>query len=185
MKSLRLHNTNDISQLAHPQQPKNLSLDSPALDFLVDLNKVDSPGIHASMPAVEVKQLMQRTHTRVKFIIDEHQQLTGIVCADDLIDRRLVQKVSQGFIREEIPVSEFMTPKKSLKALNYHDVVDATISDIIASLKSAGEQHCLVVDQEQAVVRGIFSAHEVSKNLNMPIHIQKKPHFLKPFIPTI
>lgn len=184
MKTLHFYNSSDIKQLAKPEETQQLSVNSSALEFFTDFTQTQPLVIESSISAVEVKKLMQKAHVRMKFVIDDKDQFIGIVSADELIDRRLVQKISEGFKRDEVPLTDFMIPKSALKALDYAEVSQATIGDVITMLKNSGERHCLVIDREHNLVRGIFSASDLSRKLQLPIDIHDKPSFYKVFAAT-
>ena len=184
MKTLNLYPTTTVDDLAWPAEVAGLAMDSSALLFFTDFKQVKPLVIESTVSAVEVKRLMQKAHVRLKFVLNESGQFIGIVSADDLIDRKIVQKVSEGRKREEIALTELMTPKRDLKALDYQEVADASISEVIRKLKDSGEQHCLVVDRGNHKIRGIFSASDISRKLHLPIDIQDKSSFYKVFSAT-
>ncbi len=185
MKPLKFYPVTSVDELASPGEGKKLTLNSPALDFFTDFKATQPLVIDDSISAVVAKSLMQKTHVRLKFVLDEKGCFVGIISADDLIDRELVKKVSMGIPREQIAVTEMMTPKHLLKALDYSALTTATIADVIAALKDSGEQHCLVIDQEDHRIRGIFSASDISRSLHLPINIQEKSSFYRVFSTTV
>ncbi|MEQ9465478.1 MAG: CBS domain-containing protein [Haliea sp.] len=184
MKKLHLYPTFEIDELEYPEEAGGLSLASSALDFFTDFHDITPLVILDSMTAIEANKLMRQTHVRMKFVVNNSGHLLGVVSAEDLIERRIIVKVSEGFAREKIPVSEFMTCKRTMKALDYAEVASARISDVIAALKQSGEQHCLVVDRNKHRVRGIFSASDISRKLHLPINIQEKSSFYRVFSAT-
>lgn len=184
MKPLSFYHTSEIDELAWPEENQDLSLKSPALIFFTDFLEVKPLVIESTVLAVDVKKLMMKMHVRMQFVINETGEFIGIISAEDLIDRRFVQKVSQGVRREEIALTELMTYKRELKALDFHEVSRATISDVINALKESGGQHCLVIDRENHKIRGIFSASDISRKLHLPIDIQDKSSFYKVFTAT-
>ncbi len=121
----------------------------------------------------------------MKFVVNANDEFMGIISADNLTDRDLVQMVSEGFKREEISVRAFMTDKQDLKALDYREITRATIAEVVAILKDSGQQHCLVIDQVTHTIRGIFSASDISRRLRLPIDIQEKSDFYRVFAATV
>ncbi|MEQ8800648.1 CBS domain-containing protein [Haliea sp.] len=184
MKKLHMYPTFEIDELEYPQEPSGLTLASSALDFFTDFRDITPLVILDSTTAVEANKLMRQTHVRMKFVVNNAGHFVGVVVADDLIERKIVMKVSEGHARETIPVSEFMTCKTAMKALDFGEIATARISDVIAALKQSGEQHCLVVDRQNHRVRGIFSASDISRKLHLPINIQEKSSFYKVFSAT-
>lgn len=184
MKILNLYPTTEVDDLAWPEEMTELTTDFSALYFFTDFKKVKPLVIESTVSAVEVKRLMQKSHERLKFVLNDADQFIGIVSAEDLIDRKIVQKVSEGSKRDDIALTELMTPKRDLKALDYQEVAKASISEVIRKLKDSGEQHCLVVDRDSHEIRGIFSASDISRRLHLPIDIQDKSSFYKVFSAT-
>ena len=184
MKRLNLYPITEVDNLAWPEEMAGLTMASPALRFFTDFTKVKPLVIDSTLSAVEVKRLMQQTHVRLKFVLNDAGQFIGIVSLDDLIDRKIVQKVSEGNRRDDIALTELMTPKTDLKALDYQEVSKASILEVVRTLKDSGEQHCLVVDLNDHKIRGIFSASDISRKLHLPIDIQDKSSFYKVFSTT-
>jgi len=129
--------------------------------------------------AIDTITLMKKAHVRLKLVINQHEELLGIVSADDLIERKIVQKLSKGDKREDLSITEFMTPKDKLKVLEYNDVEKSSIKEVINVLKTSGQQHCLVVDSREKLVRGLFSANDISRKLKVNVDVQDQPSFLK------
>ncbi len=133
------------------------------------------------MSAVDVGKLMIKSHIRMKLVINENYQFLGVVSTEDLIDRKIMQKLSRGDKRENILVSEMMRSKNDLVALDFTELTKATIGDVIDLLKDSGTQHCLVVDRNDNCIRGVFSASDISRKLHLSIDIQDKSSFYKVF----
>lgn len=184
MKSLNFYPTSSFDELAWPEERQDLSLKSSALYFFTDFLVSTPLVIDSNVTALEAKKLMQKTHVRLKLVINESNEFIGIISAEDLIDRKIVQKVSEGVKRHEIALTEFLTSKKDLKALDYQEVSKASIADVISVLKNSGEQHCLVIDRETHKIRGVFSASDISRKLHLPIDIHDRSSFYKVFAAT-
>jgi CBS domain containing-hemolysin-like protein len=185
MKKLDFYPTTNIDELAWPEENYDLTIDSSALLFFTDFQNNKPLVVESSSPVLKVKELMQKEHVRLKFVVDEKEHFIGVVSSDDIIERKIVQKVSEGLERAEIVVADLMTPKKNLKALDWQDISKATISDVITALQNNGERHCLVLDRENHKIRGIFSASDISRRLRLNIDIQEKTSFSKVFTATL
>ncbi|MEL7400681.1 MAG: histidine kinase, partial [Pseudomonadota bacterium] len=111
--------------------------------------------------------------------------VVGLIDADDLIDRLIVQKVSQGTPRSDVLVEQLMTPRKDLLALDIQRLQGASIGDVIEALQDSGKQHCLVIDSQSHRIRGVFSASDISRKLHLPINIQDKSSFYRVFASSI
>jgi len=184
MKALNLYPTTEVDDLAWPEEATGLTMDSSALHFFTDFKKITPLVIESTVSAVEVKRLMQKAHVRLKLVLNESGEFVGIISAEDLIDRKIVQKVSEGSIRGEIALSDLMKPKRNLKALDYKEVCKASIAQVISKLRDSSEQHCLVVDRDNHKIRGIFSVNDIARTLHLPIDIPDKSSFYKVFSAT-
>jgi CBS domain-containing protein len=183
MTKLHLHPIGKSDQLARPEGATAYSLNSPATDFFTDFHRVEPLVIDASVSAVKAREVMMRTHVRLKFVLDRSGEFVGVISADDLAERQIVKKIAGGFTRnrDDILVTEMMTPKSSLKALSINELRHASIGDVIEVLKGSSQQHCLVVDQSDGKICGIFSASDISRRLHLPVDIHNRSDFYRVF----
>ena len=133
------------------------------MNFFTDFEAVQPRIIEVATSALDARKVMMTTHVRLLLVVNHQNQFVGVITANDLIERKIVQRVSEGYRRDEIDVRDLMTPKKQLTGLNIAAVQKATISDINRVLKNVHQQHCLVIDHEHARIRGIFSASDISR----------------------
>jgi CBS domain containing-hemolysin-like protein len=159
-------------------------LETPALYFLTDFKVTKPLDIESSVSAVDIKTLMKKSHVKLKFVINEDNHFIGVVSAEDLDDQKILRRTSAGLLRDDILVTEMMRPKNELVALSYKELARANIGDVIEVLKDSGQQHCLVIDQEFNLIRGILSASDISRMLHLSIDIQNKSNFYKVFSAT-
>lgn len=181
MKTLNVYQTTEADILAWPEATPDLTINSPALLFFTDFNQVEPLVIDSSIAAIEVKRLMQKAHVKTKLVVNQAGTFIGLISTDDLIDRKIVQKVSEGSKREDIALEDLMIPRRKLKALDYTEITNVSIATVINTLKESGEQHCLVIDRQNHKIRGFFSASDISRKLHLPINIQNKSNFYKVF----
>jgi CBS domain containing-hemolysin-like protein len=184
MKKLHLYKTENIDDLAYPDEKHDLSIESPALEFFTDFNKVMPLVISSSTLISNLQELMVKAHVKLKFVINENEQFIGVISTSDVIARKIVQKVSEGYKREDLKVFDLMKPKHDLIALDISEVENAQIGGIIDALKESGQQHCLVLDRTTHKIRGIFSASDISRKLQLSIDIQDSSSFYKVFSAT-
>ena len=179
MNELKLNAIGNIKQFINPASYTELSLKSPALAFFTDFSVTKPLVIESNLSAVETMLLMKKTHVRLKFVLNAHDDVVGIVSADDIIERKLVQKLGKGDKREDLLITDFMTPREKLRVFEYKDLVNTNISHVIKALKDSGQQHCLVVETEKDIIRGIFSVSDISRKLQIAIDVQDQPSFSK------
>jgi len=99
MRKLHLYPASHYEEMVWPEEIDSLSLETPALDFFTDFKSNRPLVIESSVSAIEVQKLMKKAHVRLKFVINPQYQFLGVVSTDDLVDRLIVQKTSEGFKR--------------------------------------------------------------------------------------
>lgn len=179
MKTIQLVALGDTMHLEYPREKEPLTLRSPALSFFTDFTEVTPLVIDSDTSAVDTLNTMKKTHVRLQIVINQSNEVIGIVSADDLKERKIIQKLNKGDKRQDVSVTELMIPREKLKVLTYEEVSQYKISAVIDTLRSLGQQHCLVVDQEANKIRGLFSVSDISRKLHIPIDIYDAPSFLK------
>ncbi|MGE5624955.1 MAG: CBS domain-containing protein [Bacillota bacterium] len=152
--------------------PDHVTPENPATDAMTDLSRVAAATVEPDASLHRAEAIMKHAKVRLLFVQDADQNLLGLITLRDLKGDRPVRyqnDVGVGF--GEIRVADIMTPADRLETLSLHDVEDARIGDIIQTLKRTGRQHALVVEPrgKSAVIRGIFSATRISRQLGMPV----------------
>jgi hypothetical protein len=162
--------------LAHPAA-NPVTLDSPALEVMTDLTRVAAVTIEPSAPIAAANDYMIARAVRSLFVTGPDSQLLGLVTATDILGERPVRvSHSHGIKRSEVLVADVMTPLASVVAMRMEDVRAAKVGHVVASLKQAGRHHELVADTSadgRAVIRGIFSASQIARQLGVPLQISE------------
>lgn len=163
------------SGYAQPTQAvlERVRIDSPALDVMTDFNKVTAVIILPGDTVDEAHRRMIQRGVRLLLVVDADRRVHGLVTANDVLGEKPVKTaVHQGVHRSEVQVRDIMTPRSALEALDIRDVEAATVGHIVATLKAAGRQHTLAVDQDakgRQRVRGVFSATQIARQLGIAI----------------
>lgn len=159
-----------------PQQVSSAHVEpgDPAVHVMTDLKTVMAITIGPDKPVDAASERMIRHSVRLLLVIDDQESILGLVTATDILGEKPLQFIQKsGGRREDVLVSNIMTPQEKLEVLCMKDVAAAKVGNIIATLKKSGRQHALVVDTDapgQAQrVRGIFSASQISKLLGVEI----------------
>jgi CBS domain containing-hemolysin-like protein len=113
---------------------------------------------------------MKTTGVRLLFVMNDADQIIGLVTAKDIMGERPIQITQQMQVpHADITVAAVMTPQPDICALDAQDVRDARVGDIVETLRSQGRQHALVVQTDKATpsqrVIGMFSTSHISKLL--------------------
>ncbi|MCR8923461.1 CBS domain-containing protein [Dasania sp. GY-MA-18] len=177
MKKLNFFASNTINELARPMMASELTEYSPALTIFNDFAEHEPLLIAATATALEAEKLMHSSHVNVMFVVDQADHFSGIVNKEDLSEQEIVKKLSQGFKRNELLVSDFMRSKSELKAFDYAELSLASIEDVIQAFKNSGQQQGLVIDREQQRIRGVLSTSDIAKKLHLPTDIEVRSSF--------
>ena len=182
MNKLTLYPVQTCDELVQPEQWVALSLDSSAMAFFTDFLHNEPLVISADVSAATARETMLSTHVRLKLVVDGEGHFVGVISAQDLSEQAIVRHIGERRVRrQDISVTELMTRKKDLLALDISEVEGASIGDVVSFLKDNHEQHCLVVDETQHQIRGIFSASDISRRLRLPVNIQDQSSFYRVF----
>lgn len=153
--------------------PSSVRLDSPALQVMTDLTRIPAASISADARVAEANQSMIYRGVRMLFVVDEAKQLQGILTASDVLGERPLQAAqNHGLARDELRVAHIMTPVARLDSIELAMVTRAEVGHVVATLKSCGRQHAIVVDRDahgRQVVCGVFSATQIARQLGMPL----------------
>jgi CBS domain containing-hemolysin-like protein len=174
--NLKTWEINTVNHLITPEENYDLTLDSPALDIFTDFKKTEPLVIEQTLDLVSAEDLMKKTHVKLKLVLD-HGNFVGTLAYGDLIGEKAMSRANH-VRRSEILVSEVMTPRSCLRAIEFADVKRAKIRDIVETLQNEGKQHFLVVDGDEHYIRGIFSASDIARRLHVPISIDRVSTFI-------
>ena len=162
------------SALAHPA-PNPVTLDAPAVDVMTDLERVAAVTIEASASLVTANEYMIARGVRSLFVTSPNGRVLGLITAADMLGERPVREShARGVGRNDLQVTDVMTPIHAVAAMKLEDVRAAKVGHIVASLTQAGRQHGLVAEirgPSEVSIRGIFSASQIARQLGVPLHI--------------
>jgi len=178
MKKINFYDLSEVDELASPNEYINIDLDSSALKIFTDFKYTKPLTIENSLSAVEIEKLMQKAHVRMKFVIDEHNHFLGIVSLNELNQQNMIKKTDKSIKLSDLSIAEFMIPRSELKAIEYSDLKDLSIDDVMHALQDNGKQHCLVLESKRHRIRGIISASDIARKLKVPIDIQNRSTFI-------
>lgn len=166
--------------------PPRVGLDNPAVDVMTDFKRVSVVVVEPTATLDDASNRMILRKVRLLVVVDDNNSVLGLITATDILSERPMQIVQErGMRRNEILVRDVMTPQDKLEVLNMDDVLHARVGHIVSTLKKAGRQHALVVDnngEEDApglygvksagptqTVRGLFSTSQIARQLGAQI----------------
>ncbi len=175
-RTLALHPLPGVVSYFEPSQelPARVREQSPAILVMTDLRQQIAVTVEPNVSIDWALQRMKAAGVRLLFVVNSDKLVRGLITATDLQGEKPLQFQQELHLRyEEIMVRDIMTPKNGLEVMLMEDVLRASVADVIATLRSTGRQHALVLDDdprtERPAIRGIFSASQIGKQLDQLI----------------
>lgn len=181
MRSLNMYDVEQVDELAWPENYQEITINSPASVVLTDFKKHKPLVIDEGVSAHDTEQLMMNAHVRLKIVVNKENKFLGIVSLTDIHHQEIMKKVAAGHKHDELLVTDFMQPKSQLKAIDCADLMHASVGDLLETLKTNGERHCLVLDKEVHNIRGVVSASDLVRILKLNINLTTPPSFIDIF----
>ena len=168
-----------------PMQPQaaRVTADSPALDVMTDLTRTTPATIRPQAPLAGANQFMITRGVRLLLVVDDHENVLGLITATDLLGERPLRVATErGLRRDELSTADVMTPAEQVEVIGLEDAQGARVGHVLETLRRAGRQHALVVDYDvtpaarplspplkRAMVRGIFSISQIARQLGVAL----------------
>jgi CBS-domain-containing membrane protein len=161
-----------------------VTLDSPALEVMTDLEKEKAVTIAPTASIDTANALMMASGVRLLFVTDPHDRVVGLITATDILGEKPMQVLGQapGRTHTDVAVHDIMTPGEEMEVLAFDAVRTARGGDVVTTLQQAGRLHAVAVARSgpaaTPVIRGIFSATQIGKQLGVRVD---PTHFAKTF----
>jgi CBS-domain-containing membrane protein len=163
------------SGFAMPTQvlQQNLTLNAPAINVMTDLRSISVVVVRAMTTLEKANAKMIRYGVRTLLVLDDSDKVAGLLTASDVLGEKPVRFLQQvGGTHADILVRDVMTIQRELKVLKLDDVMKSSVGDILTTLKAAGRQHAIVVEENEEgrqTVRGLFSATQIARQLGVQL----------------
>ncbi|HJW23338.1 MAG TPA: CBS domain-containing protein [Rhodocyclaceae bacterium] len=148
---------------------------TPAIEVMTDFQRVSPVTIRCDATLVHANNAMLSRSVRFLFVVDEEDEIIGVITARDINGERPVKLIRErGGKYGDLCVEDVMTRQRNMEALTLADVLHAEVGHILQTLKQIGRQHAIVVETDprdgKETVRGIFSATAIGRRLGVPVH---------------
>ena len=161
LTTVDIYKTDLISQ---PHAGEPLDLSSPASAVFIDFALVEPPMLEAKTPVKEAVALMENEHSRVKLVINESEQLRGIITHADLVSTHTMRVSAELNIpRRDLTVGDLMTPRKHIRAIKREIVAQATIGQVVQTFKAMNTAYLLVTNEEGSHITGMFCLQDLQR----------------------
>jgi len=150
-----------------------IDMDAPATDVMTDLSQVPVISIPAESGIDEALRLMIHARVRMLVVFNVEGDLVGLITSRDIAGEKPVDFVSRNRIaRDQVQVSDIMTPREQVDVLHMAEVTRARVGDIVETLREQGRQHALAIERTPSgewVLRGIFSTTHIGRRLGISV----------------
>ncbi|MEJ2534281.1 MAG: CBS domain-containing protein [Gammaproteobacteria bacterium] len=181
MNTLELKHVCDVDHLVHPEEFSDLGWSSPALDVFTDFRYHQPQVIERTVPAAKAADLMAAAHVHLLVVVDLDDEFVGTLNTRQIEQQRLMQQVAKGQSRDSLLVEDVMTHRRDVLALEYEELLSATIGNVVESLREHGFEHCMVVDSAKHQIRGLISTEDIARRIHMPIEVSHRRTFAEIF----
>jgi hypothetical protein len=162
-------------------QPARVTLESPAMEVMTDLQRISPATIRPQAPLEGANQFMISRGVRLLLVVDVHDSVLGVLTATDVLGEKALRVAAErGTRRGELTVRDLMTPAEAVEVIALADVQGARVGHVLETLRRAGRQHALVVEEASVaesppsgralrhpMVRGIFSVSQLARQLGL------------------
>lgn len=163
-----------------------VTLDSPAMLVLTDFSKTRPFTMHLDTSVDQAMNAMRTAHVRSIVVTDSADKFRGIITTADLMSRKVLSlATSSGQARNDISIGELMTPKDKLAGVPIEAINAGNIGELLQTLKNEGRPHMLVVEPQHNRIRGIISANEIARRLQIPVEINQRATSFKELVDVI
>ncbi|MCE8026916.1 MULTISPECIES: CBS domain-containing protein [Halomonadaceae] len=179
MKTLPLSRLDTADHLVTPQAFSDIDEHSPALSLMTDFRQHWPHAVSVSAPALEVARQMKAEGVSGKLVIDRQRELVGMLTLERLSEQSILVALHRlGIDRSSLTAGDLMQPRAAMPVVDYEAVASATVTDLVATLREAGEPYCLVRDAEHHI-RGLFSVSELSERLHRRLSVKPKASIIE------
>ena len=149
--------------------PERVTADDLALQVMTDFQIVTAYTIFPLETIEDARAKMIHRGVRMLLVVDDMNQILGLITSSDLTGEKPMQVVQhQGIRHSDVLVKDIMTPRERLEVMCMDEVEKARVGDIVATMKAQGRQHALVVERlsdRSQMLRGMFSVSQIGKQL--------------------
>lgn len=163
-----------------PPELAPIQLADPALSGMTDLREVTLLTVKMTTPVVSARARMIEGRVRMLLVTDADGIVKGLITSRDLGSDRAQKIMEKAGLKEtDLNVADVMTLKGRIQALPLEAVEQASIGDVILTIREAGRQHALVVGPDEKTgkpsVRGIFSLSSLARQLGLDVGTAERP----------
>lgn len=150
-----------------------VTADAPALQAMTDLSVLPTATTSPDLLLEQANSAMIQHGVRLLVVTEENDRIVGLITSNDTLGQKPVLVAQlKGVKPGELKVVDVMVRVEDIDILPFEEVRKACVGDVVATLKSAGRAHALVVGEGrdgQHLLVGIFSAFQIARQLGLPL----------------
>lgn len=169
----------------HPERPNaHVHLHSPALEVFTDFKSKAPATITAEKTIQTALDEMRITKVKSLIVIDEKEHILGLVSARGIQGLRLGKIAADNDVSlKEVTVGMAMVPCEDMLTLRYEQLERIKVGHVVRLIHDTGYNYILVTEDhpeiaEQTIVRGLFSASRLSRQLGEEVTGDLSAHSL-------
>ncbi len=150
---------------------QNVGVDDPAMQVMTDFRCATAVIILAGDTLNEAHRRMIQRGVRLLLVVDQDRKVVGIITATDVLGEKTMQRSRSAAYRATSCSCGTSDAPAAAGGSASGGGADVQSRHVVATLRRAGRQHTLVVEQNsngQQVVRGLFSARRLPGNWASP-----------------
>jgi CBS-domain-containing membrane protein len=156
---------------AQPKFKGGVTAESSALDVMTDLAVVKAETIDPNVKLREAEQVMINRGVRALFVTSNFPCIDGLVTAADILGEKPLKLVTQENSKfQDLTVLDVMTDLPHLDVVDYDEVKNALVANLVATFAKLKCTHILVVQaakiQGPARIRGVISQTQLERQLS-------------------
>ena len=160
--------------LKRPVQQKEIlvTLNDPARLVMTDFEQTTPITELPTLTISEANDRMIAYGVRLLFVAKHDDTVLGLITASDILGERPIKHVEKyGGSFNEILVNDIMTKRSEIEAISFNDLSNASVGQIIETMKMFKRQHALVIEEidDHSFVRGLLSTTRIGQQLGIKI----------------
>lgn len=127
--------------------------------------------VHTSTLLKHADAIMDGTQSRYALVLNQQDELVGVLALRDLYGRKAVQKARDlNLTHDELSVEYLMIPIQRLPVISQKQLDQAQIGDIVATLQSSGYDFILV--QEAGALVALIASLNIAERTGESVQVR-------------
>lgn len=156
------------------QLPELVHMDDSALSVMADFTQTPPHIVRPDDTMDHAISEMEISGTHLLLVVNIAGHFQGVVSSEDVWGEKPIQLIQERRIRrDQVLVRMVMVPYTHVTALDFNLITTARVGNIVKTLAEHKQHYALAIspsnDQSVQLIRGIFTASQISKQLHMDI----------------